>query len=185
MKKLCVVALALVCAASQVGGQASIGTGASGSETFFGSAGYVWFNRGPNDLTAATPTAFVAIAPTSTLGAQGGVLFYCVEAGDGTDYQARCGSVPVVAIAKTALLFYCVLGTPVDTCASSKGASHTCQSGEGDALTVSFTAAANTATLTCDVSAEAASGLTETSLRLNFGMWESGQTGTALTQIVP
>lgn len=126
--------------------------------------GTIWAKVGTKTLTDATATAFVGITVSSN-GRQGGVIYYCVDADDGTDFQTRCGSVSYAGVNKAGTET-CGVGTPADAVAASTGT-----------LTVSFdtdTSGPNN----CLIRANATSSLTETTLRINYHVQQFGNAAT-------
>ncbi len=138
-------------------------------------------------LTAAAETAFVQIAVASG-SVVSGLVRYGIEANDGTDFQSRSGTLHFTAVNKAGTescsLFRSDGGTTVnnttDGCASSKGASKNCASGETDALTNTFTCT-TTPTNGILLNANAVSDLVETTLRIvyNTEIFGGGTTGVA------
>lgn len=117
-------------------------------------------------LTESSATTFVSINVPTTLTGAGGTINYCIYAADASDVQERCGE--------------------EDFAAANKGGTMTCSTPNilGTEATV-FTAGAGTLTNTftfvangtaCDMKANAASSLTQTTLdiRYNIEMHGSG-----------
>ena len=106
-------------------------------------------------LSAATPTAFVDI-PVASGARIGGVIEYCVEADDGTDFQIESGVIQFVAVNKA--------GTVTTTSPTATGTPlQVCNSGT---LTAAFTATAGSGKIT--INCDAASSLPVTTLRIRY-----------------
>jgi hypothetical protein len=106
-------------------------------------------------LAAATPTGFVDI-PVASDARIGGVIEYCVEADDGTDFQIESGLIKFAATNKAGTVS---TATPTDCGAPL-------QVLDSGTLTVAFTATAGADKIT--INCDAASSLTETTLRIRF-----------------
>lgn len=131
-------------------------------------SGALWAKIGTKTLVSATATAFVRVAVPSN-GRQGGVVEFCVDADDGTDFQERCGTVPFAFVNKAGTETCTPLGTVSDVATTSAGT-----------LTLTFDGISNAAD-TCDIRATADSSLTETTLRINHTLREFGNAYTAVT----
>jgi hypothetical protein len=129
--------------------------------------GAEWGKIGTKTLVSATPTAFVRIAVPNN-SRQGGVVEYCVEANDATNYQARCGTVSF-SFVNEAGAEAGAAGTPADADGTPTGT-----------LTAAFTVANNAAD-TMDILANADSSLTETTLRINYSVRLFGNASSAVT----
>ena len=130
--------------------------------------GALWSKQGAVTLADGVATAFVRVAVTSN-GRQGGIVDYCVDANDATNYQTRCGSVPFAFVNEAGTEGCTAIGTPADADGTPTGT-----------LTVAFTGATNAAD-TCDILANAASSLTETTLRINYTVRLFGNAATVVT----
>lgn len=106
-------------------------------------------------LVAATPTGFVDI-PVASDARIGGIIEYCVEADDGTDFQIESGVIQFAAVNKAGTV----------TTASPTATGTPLQVVNSGTLTAAFTATAGTGKIT--VNCDAASSLTETTLRIRF-----------------
>lgn len=129
--------------------------------------GAVWAKTCEKALVSATPTEFVRVAMPAS-GRQGGVLEYCVDANDATNYQTRCGIIPFTFI-NEAGTEACTVGTTSDSDGTPTGTL--------SAAITTATASANT----CDLLANADSSLAETTLRINAHIRLLGNAATAVT----
>lgn len=130
--------------------------------------GSQWQSLGATTLTESSATAFVQVAVASN-GRQGGILYYCVDASDATDFQERCGNVSISLVNKAGTET-CTVGTPADVVAVSAGT-----------LTVSFDTDTSP-TNACNYRANAVSSLTQTTLRINSQVVLYGNAATAVTK---
>lgn len=131
-------------------------------------AGSIWAKQGTKTLVDATPTEFARVGVASN-GRQGGIVEYCVDANDATNYQTRCGSVAFAFVNEGGTEACNQFSTPADADATPTGT-----------LTVAFTGTSNAAN-TCDILANAASSLTETTLRINYQVHLRGNAATAVS----
>lgn len=129
--------------------------------------GSVWEKQGTKTLTESVATAFVRVAVGSNA-VQGGLVEYCVDANDATNYQTRCGTVPF-SLVNEGGIEACILGTPSDADGTPTGT-----------LTAAFTGASNAAD-TCDLLVDATSSLIQTTLRINYYVREFGNVNTSVT----
>lgn len=120
-------------------------------------------------LTEGSATGFWRVDVASG-SAAGGRVGYCVKANDGTNQQARCGSIPW-AVVNDAGTPSCTFGTATDVVPA----------GMAGTLTVAFTCPSNVAN-TVDLSAAATSSLTQTLLEIGFRVERDYGTG-AMTQL--
>jgi len=139
-------------------------------------------------LTESSATSFVLVAVASD-SFVGGKIEYTIDADDATDFQARSGEFIFTAVNKAGTV-RCSLARPqgsttvdntTDVCASSKGATHTCVSGESDALTNTFTCADSTSNGLL-LKANAVSSLTQTTLAIQYRVVITSGTPTVTPQ---
>lgn len=130
--------------------------------------GSQWQSLGATTLTESSATAFVQVAVTSN-GRQGGMIYYCVDASDASDFQERCGNVPIALVNKAGTET-CTVGTPADVVAVSTGT-----------LTVTFDTDTSP-TNACNFRANAVSSLTQTTLRINSQVVLYGNAANAVTK---
>ena len=121
-------------------------------------------------LTETVATAFARLTIAS--GSSGGAnIDYCIEANDSTDFQSRCGSLPVAAVNKAGTIT-CTVGTvaaSTEVVAVSVGT-----------LTNTFTCT-DSGTNFLDIKADATSSLTQTTLRINYFVRQQGNAAVAFT----
>lgn len=117
-------------------------------------------------LTAAAATGFARVACAQGT-VVGGFVCYSIEANDGTDYQCRSGVLPFAIVNKA--------GTETGTVGTVGAATEVVAVSAGT-LTNTFTIASNAAD-TMDLSANAASSLTETTLRISYQVFLNAGTG--------
>lgn len=130
----------------------------AGAQTFSGS---IQTGVTAKALVAATPTIFATVTVASN-GRSSGVVDYVIEADDGTEFQARVGSLYFAAVNKAGTI----------TCTVARADGQTTVDNTTDAVAVSSSTLTNT--FTCadatgnvmNLLANAASGLTETTLRI-------------------
>lgn len=139
--------------------------------------GGIWTKSGTKTLTAGAATDFVQVAVTSN-GRQSGYVEYSIDADDGTDFQERSGVLYFAAVNKA--------GT--ETCTLFRAQGSTTVDDTTDGLAQS-SASTLTNTFTCDTGgtnaitlrANAASGLVETTLRINYTVYLTGNAATTVT----
>lgn len=121
-------------------------------------------------LAESSATAFARLTIAS--GSSGGAnIDYCIEANDSTDFQSRCGMLPVAVVNKAGTIT-CTVGTvaaSTEVVAASAGT-----------LTNTFTCA-DSGTNFLDIKANATSSLTQTTLRINYFVRQQGNTAVAFT----
>lgn len=121
-------------------------------------------------LTESSATAFARFTIAS--GSSGGLnIDYCVEANDSTDFQSRCGMLPVAVVNKAGTIT-CTVGTvttATEVVALSSGT-----------LANTFTCA-DSGTNFLDIKANAVSSLTQTTLRINYFPRQQGNAAGAFT----
>jgi len=121
-------------------------------------------------LTESSATAFARLTIAS--GSSGGAnIDYCIEANDSTDFQSRCGMLPVAAVNKAGTIT-CTVGT-VDAASEVVAVS-------SGTLTNTFTCA-DSGTNFLDIKADATSSLTQTTLRINYFVRQQGNAAVAFT----
>jgi hypothetical protein len=132
--------------------------------------GSTWEKIGTKALTlGGGAVVFVKVAVTSG-SYQGGEIHYCADASDGTDFQERCGVIPIALVNKAGTA---ACGVPTPSAATeSVGVSV-------GTFTVAFTAANNAGA--CDFSANGTSSLVETVMRINYQVGLYGNGATAVT----
>lgn len=129
--------------------------------------GATWSKMVTKSLTDNTAATFVRIGVASS-NRQGGVVRYCADGDNATDFQSRCGTV-TFAIVNKAGTETCVVGTPSDTVAVSTGT-----------LTVAFTVDTATPTNGCDLRVTVDSSLNST-VNLSYTLELLGQAATLVT----
>lgn len=120
------------------------------------SAGSTSFPRAATKaLTAGSATPFVSISLPASGTRTAGIVYWSIEADDGTDYQTR-----------TAMTYFNAV---------NKAGTITCSVGDVGTTVVALSASTLTNTMTCvagtgafTIAANAASGLTETTLRIRY-----------------
>ncbi len=120
---------------------------------------------GPKTLTESSATSFVQIALTAAQ-MSGGTISYTVEASDGTDHQALSGNLRWAAVNKAATE---TCPTPIDIGTALLAAS-------ASTLTCSWTCDTSP-TNAVNIQANCVSGLTQTTLRINYAVYMDGVVG--------
>lgn len=116
------------------------------------------FNATAKTIADGAPTGLfeVALANNSWCG---GSLFYLVEVGDGTDFQALTGMVTFSGVSKVAAI----------TSAITEAAANQAKSVSAGTLTLAWTVAAGTAKITIQV--QPTGSLTETTYRITYSVF--------------
>ncbi len=128
-----------------------------------------WQMMGSKALSEGAATTFARVSVAAP-GRQGGIVEYCVDANDASNYQSRCGSVSFAVSNTSGSSENCAFGTAADGIGTTSGT-----------LTVSFAADVATPTNACDLQANATSSLTQTTLRINYTVRLFGNAVTAVT----
>lgn len=127
---------------------------------------------GTKTLTAAAATGVVRIGvPQGLTGPVGVTVFYSVRASDATDFQLRRGSVHIAAVNKAGT------ETAVISAASEAADGSVLAQSSASTLTYALTVASNAAD-TIDFEINAVSGLTETTLDVQYTVMRDHGTGT-------
>jgi hypothetical protein len=132
--------------------------------------GSQYVTMGSKSLLGGGAVNFVQVGVASG-GYQGGVIEYCADASDGTEFQSRCGILPIALINKGGTET-CTVGTP--------GTSSESIAVSAGTFTVAFTTDTSP-TNACNFAANGTSSLTENVMRINFTVRLFGNVTSAAT----